>query len=104
MPRINQRVKILSESLLADGVTFGDITGIHGDGYISVKTINPNTTERYETRLSPSDWTSVPGRPVFAHIDGERPGSEPSAPTSRRPRPWSPPSPLWSPPRRGATR
>lgn len=74
MPRINQRVKILSEALVNDGVTFGDITAIHGDGYISVKTINPGTTARYDFRLSPSDWTSVPGRPVFAHIDGERPG------------------------------
>ncbi len=70
--RIGQRVKIVSDTLIRDGVTYGDVTEIHGDGHISVETINPNTTERYKTRLSPSDYTSIPGKPHFAHIDGER--------------------------------
>jgi MoxR-like ATPase len=70
--RIGQRVKIVSDTLLRDGVTYGDITEIHGDGHVSVETINPNTTERYKTRLGPSDWTAAPGKPHFAHIDGER--------------------------------
>lgn len=70
--RIGQRVKIVSDSLLRDGVTYGDVQVIHGDGYISVLTINPNTTERYVTRLGPGDYVTVPGKPPFVHIDGER--------------------------------
>jgi hypothetical protein len=70
--RIGQRVKIVSDSLLRDGVTYGDVQTIHGDGYITVLTINPDSTERYKYRLGPSDYTTVPGKPQFVHIDGER--------------------------------
>lgn len=87
MARIGQRVKITSESLLRDGVTYGDITAIHGDGYIMVNTINPNSTQRFLARLGPSDWASVPGKPPFVHIDGERPNFGANRAKSETPKP-----------------
>jgi cobaltochelatase CobS len=71
--RIGQRVKIVAESLLRDGITYGDVQTIHGDGYITVLTIHPQKTERFMARLGPQDYSAVPGKPPFVHIDGPRP-------------------------------
>jgi len=71
--RIGQRIKITAESLVRDGVTYGDVTAIHGSGYVTVNTINPNTTDRHLARLGPTDYVTVPGKPPFVHIDGPRP-------------------------------
>lgn len=91
--RIGQRVKIVSDSLLRDGVTYGDVQVIHGDGYISVLTINPNTTERYVTRLGPSDYVTVPGKPPFVHIDGERKNFGANRSGGAKPKSFSPSTP-----------
>lgn len=71
--RIGQRIKIISPTITESGVTFGDILAIHGDGYITVSGINPNSTVRDKFRLGPADWIATPGRTHFVHIDGERP-------------------------------
>lgn len=72
--RVTQRVKLLAEAFTSRGYTFGDVTSVVGDGYFFVLGINPTSTERETLRVGPNDWVSVPGRPVFPHIDGERNG------------------------------
>lgn len=72
--RIDQRVKLIAKSFNDAGWTFGDVTGILGEGYFTVLGINPTSTERAHLRVGPNDWVSVPGRPVFPHIDGQRNG------------------------------
>lgn len=71
--RVGQRVKITSESLLKQNITYADIEAIGESGYITALSINPNTTERLKLRLGPGDYVTVPGKPPFVHIDGERP-------------------------------
>jgi cobaltochelatase CobS len=72
--RVSQRVKLIAETFVSRGYTFGDVTAIIGDNYFFVNGIKPTSTEREILRVGPGDWVPVPGRPVFPHIDGERSG------------------------------
>lgn len=70
-PRVNQRIRIVNPSLIANGWTFADITRVIGNGFVEANLISPKHGNRESVMLSPSDWQAVPGRPRFPHIDGE---------------------------------
>jgi len=71
--RVGQRIKILDPSDHFDCVAL-DVTEINPDGMVKGLGIHPSKTMRPPISLGSECWLTLPGRPIYAHIDGEKDG------------------------------